>query len=113
MKDDLVLLQHIRDSILKIEEYVAGGEAEFLSTSLIQDAVIRNFEIIGEATKGLSDQTKLAYPEIPWRNVSGMRDFLIHVYFGVKLELIWQTIQTNLPPLKTAVLTEIQKRGNP
>jgi uncharacterized protein with HEPN domain len=113
VKDDLVLLQHIRDCILRIEEYTAGGEEEFYASTLTQDAVIRNFEVIGEATKGLTTGTTQAYPEIPWRNIAGMRDYLIHVYFGVKLELVWQTIQTDLPPLKSAVLAAIAGKSQP
>lgn len=113
MKDDLALLKHIRDCILRIEEYVAGGEEEFLASTLIQDAVIRNLEVIGEATKGLSPTFRASYPEIPWRNIAGMRDFLIHVYFGVKLDLVWQTVLTDIPPLKATVMSAIGGQSPP
>ena len=70
---------------------------------MIQDAVVRNFEVIGEATKCLSDAVRTQYPDIPWKQIAGMRDFLIHVYFGVKLETIWKTVMQDLPSLKKAV----------
>lgn len=106
MKDDLALLRHILDSVLRIEKYILAGEVAFLADTMIQDAVIRNFEVIGEATKGLSDAVKAKYPEIPWKQIAGMRDFLIHVYFGVKLETVWKTTK-DLPELKKAVENEL------
>ena len=107
MKDDSALLKHIHDSIVKIQKYTQLGELAFLGDTMVHDAVIRNFEIIGEATKGLSDAVKCKYPEIPWKQIAGMRDFLIHVYFAVKLETIWITIQDDLPNLKMAVEREL------
>lgn len=74
---------------------------------MIQDAVIRNFEVIGEAVKGLSIPFKDQHPSIPWKQIAGMRDFLIHVYFGVKLETVWQTIAKDLPPLKSLAKQEL------
>jgi len=109
VKDERALLEHIRDAILRIEEYVRTGEQAFLTDTMIQDAVIRNFEVIGEATKGLTDTIRNRHPEIPWKQIAGMRDFLIHVYFGVKLETVWKTIETDLPPLKKAVESELAR----
>lgn len=111
MKDDLTLLRHIKEAIERIETYCAAGESDFYNDTRTQDAVIRNFEIIGEATKGLTIQTRDAYPTIPWRKIAGMRDFLIHVYFGVTLELVWETFEKEVPILKVAILDAIQKRN--
>ncbi|HUU31057.1 MAG TPA: HepT-like ribonuclease domain-containing protein [Phycisphaerae bacterium] len=74
----------------------------FLRDSLIQDGVIRNFEIIGEASKQLSDGVKGKHPEIPWSDVARFRDFLIHHYMGVNLVRVWTVIETNLPALQKA-----------
>ena len=72
---------------------------------MIQDAVIRNFEIIGEAVKNLSDTLKQEQPSIPWRRIAGMRDKLIHDYFGVDLVMVWKTIEEELPTLHKQIKT--------
>ena len=88
MKEDAVYLRHILDAIEKIESYAAVGKEIFMTTTHWQDAIIRNLEIIGEATKRLSDALKQSNPEIRWRNVAGLRDVLIHDYMGVG---IWKS----------------------
>jgi uncharacterized protein with HEPN domain len=70
---------------------------------MIQDAVIRNLEIIGEAVKGLSEDLRSANPEVLWRQIAGMRDVLIHHYFGVKLETVWQVVVDHLPNLRQRI----------
>ena len=102
MKDDRLYLEHIRDAIAKVRAYTAGGRDEFMRNSLIQDGVIRNFEIIGEASKQLSDDVKGKHPEIPWSDVARFRDFLIHHYMGVNPKRIWDVIETHLPALRKA-----------
>jgi hypothetical protein len=69
----------------------------FLADIKTQDAVIRNLEIIGEATKNLSEETRKKYPNVPWKSMSGVRDRLIHRYFGVNLDIVWQIVTTELP----------------
>jgi uncharacterized protein with HEPN domain len=103
VKNDRLYLEHIRDGITKIRAYTAGGHDVFMRDSLIQDGVIRNFEIIGEATKQLSDDLKKEHPEIPWADVARFRDFLIHHYMGVNLKRVWEVIETRLPALDKAV----------
>ncbi len=101
MKDDLAYIDHILRSIRKILEYTKNsGKKAFEEDTLLQDAVIRNIEIIGEATKKISSELKNNYPNIPWREMSGMRDKLIHDYLGVDIEIVWETIQTDIPRLQ-------------
>jgi uncharacterized protein with HEPN domain len=109
VKSDLVYLRHILDAIQKIESYVSVGQETFMSTSHWQDAVIRQLEIIGEATKRLSPDLRRRYPHIPWKRIAGLRDVLIHDYLGVDISLVWRITQTYLPNLKhqvEAILTE-------
>ena len=100
-KNDLAYIDHILECIKKIRKYVKGiDKIEFSKNELIQDAVIRNFEIIGEASKKISTDLKQVYYEIPWKEISGMRDKLIHDYLGVEIEIIWKTIEQDLPVLQ-------------
>ena len=104
MKDDAVFLKHVLDSINQIEEYVDGmGFEDFVSSRLVQDGVVRQLEIIGEATKHLSPELREKYPKTPWEDIAGMRDKLIHHYFGVDLEVVWDTVEKDLPALKKNV----------
>lgn len=103
MKDDRVYLTHIRESIDKIEAYSAGGFEAFKANPMAQDAIVRNFEIIGEAAKRLSDAVKQSRPEVPWRDVAGFRDVLIHNYMGVDLNEVWNIIANHLQSLRAAV----------
>jgi len=101
---DKIYLQHIRDAANRISEYVEGiDEPSFKKSNLIQDAVIRQIEIIGEAAKNLSSQFRNSHPEIPWRELSGMRDKLIHAYFGVDLDRVWITAQDEIPALNSQI----------
>jgi uncharacterized protein with HEPN domain len=88
MKDDRVYLLHIRDALQRVTEYTIGGREAFMEDHRTQDAVIRNLEVVGEAAKKVSASTRGRAPEIRWRDVAGMRDKLIHEYFGVNLEIV-------------------------
>ncbi len=104
IRDDSVYLHHILDAINQIEEYAAGLDHEaFMSSRLVQDGVIRQIEIIGEATKNLTETVKDRHPEIPWKDIAGMRDKLIHQYFGVDLEAVWETVVHDLPAFKDVI----------
>lgn len=100
-KDDTVYLRHILDAIDLIDGYLQGvDESKFMATSLLQDGAIRQLEIIGEAVRHVSKELRKQYPAIPWEDIAGMRDKLIHDYFGVDLEKVWVTVREDLPALR-------------
>jgi len=103
VKSDTPYLGHILDSIQAIETYVASGRDRFLQERIIQDAVIRNFEVIGEAANRLSPETRAA-AEIPWSRVIAFRNRLIHGYWSIDNLLMWDVVVTELPALKAEVI---------
>jgi len=104
MTRDKIYLVHIQDAISDIEKFIEGiTEEEFLRDKEKHYAVLRGLEIIGEAAKNLSRDLKNKHSGIPWRDITGMRDKLIHQYFGVNLELVWETLKEKLPELKKQV----------
>jgi uncharacterized protein with HEPN domain len=116
VKDDQVYLFHIRDAIDRALNYSSAGKSAFLADSKTQDAVIRNLEVVGEAVKNLSDTLKSRHPKIPWKRVAGMRDKMIHEYFGVNPQLIWEVIEHELPVLKVeveSILEILNKKNKP
>ncbi len=104
-KSDRLFLENIRDAINKVESYLRDvSQKQFYESSLIQDGVIRQIMIMGEATKLLSQELRNQYSEIPWRAIARMRDTLVHRYFSIDLEQVWLTAQTDLAPLKRIVV---------
>jgi len=103
VKDDRLYLTHIKEAVDKIIRYTNDGYDQFVNDPKTQDAVIRNFEIIGEASKQISDQAKRLRNDIPWRDVAGLRDVLIHDYMGVDVKEVWNIIANHLPALKNAI----------
>ncbi len=104
MERDNLYCAHIRDAISKIETYVHGVAFEaFDKNFLLQDGAVREFEVIGEAARHLSEAFKARHTDIPWRQVIDMRNKLVHEYFNVDTELVWATIERDLPMLKNAV----------
>lgn len=104
MKDDKLYLIHIDECIERIESYVKGINKEvFMNSTLIQDAVVRNLQVMSESTQRLSDNLKDSQPEIDWLKISGFRNVLVHDYLGVDVERIWTIIEKELPSLKIAI----------
>ena len=103
-KDDSIFVSHILDSIQKIEEFSRDvSKEDFFDSVLLQDAIIRRIEIIGEASKNVSDSLKSKYPEIPWNEMARTRDKLIHGYFGIDLDLTWDIVEDDISELKDKI----------
>ena len=103
-RDYRAFLQDILDCIDRIENYITDLEFEdFKDNSLIVDAVTRNLEIIGEATKNIPQVVKEKYSEVPWKEMAGMRDKIIHGYFDIVYSILWETIKNDLPPTRPQI----------
>lgn len=103
-KEQIVYIQHILAAITTIEGYVRKKtKSHFLKEKMAQDAVIRQIEIIGEASKNVSPLLKDSHPEVAWKQMAGMKDKLTHQYFGVDLEVVWKTVESEIPILKDQI----------
>jgi uncharacterized protein with HEPN domain len=102
VKSDRIYLSHILECIRKIEEDTNGGRTAFNQSHLIQDAVIRNLQVIAESTKRLSDATKAKEPQVNWAGIAGLRNLLVHDYFSVDLGIVWKIVSENVPHLKNS-----------
>lgn len=109
-KDPKVFLDHILESIKLIEEYRSEKKRDdFLKSVGLQDMIVRRLEIIGEAVKNLPQEIKEKHLDIPWKRIAGMRDILIHEYFGIDLGLTWEVVEKELPYLKKMII-EIKEK---
>jgi len=112
-KDNYVYLRHILDAINRIEEYTKEVKyKDFMDNNLVQAGVMREIEIIGEATKRLTQEFKEKHPDIPWTKMAGTRDKLIRDYFGVDIDAVWDTVKQDIPALAVKV-SEIIKELEP
>jgi len=103
-KDEYIFIKHILESINKIEKYAKNLKKEkLIQDTKIQDAIIRRIEIIGEAVKNLPDNLRNKYPHIEWNAIIRARDKIIHHYFGIDLNIIWDIIKKDLPDLKRKI----------
>lgn len=109
----LAYLQHVRDALRFVLEYTAPGREAFLESRMMQDAVVRNLEVVGEAVKGLDAETRELAPQVPWRRIAGMRDALIHHYFGVDIEVVWRVVEIEVPSLLGVTEKLIEKLERP
>jgi uncharacterized protein with HEPN domain len=101
MKDDRLYLIHLSESIAKIESYTKGLDfASFMQNTLVQDAVLRNLQVLAESTQRLSEDFKKLHPEIEWYKIAGLRNILVHDYLGIDLETVWTVVTDKLPELK-------------
>ncbi len=104
IKDPFVFISHIFESIKSIESFSKGlSKSEFFKDELRQNAIIRKLEIIGEATKNLKSEFRNKYLKVEWQKISGLRDKLIHDYFGINLERVWNIMEKDLPNLKIMI----------
>ena len=108
---DRDLLGDILEAVRRARSYTADHSYEqFLEDTKTQDAVIRTLEILGEATKRLSPSLRESHPEIPWKSMAGVRDKLIHDYFGVNFDIVWQIVQDQLPALAEQIAAALEVR---
>ena len=101
---DKLYIAHMLECIDRIMEYTGQDEERFRSSRLIQDAVIRNLQTMAESSQRLSPETLANAPDVSWRALSGFRNILVHDYLGVDLNIIWQVVMAELPPLRSALL---------
>lgn len=105
MKNESVYLSHILDCIGRIEVDTASGREAFLESHTLQDAVLRNLQVLAESTQHLSDAIKSTQPAMNWLEISAFRNVLVHDYLGIDLEAIWNITQRDIPDLKKATLS--------
>ncbi len=102
-KDDTVYLRHILECIRRIEEDIAEGRERFMASHTLQDAVLRNLQVMAESTQRLSEAVKATQPDVEWRKIAAFRNILVHDYLGIDLETVWDITQRDVPELKQAV----------
>jgi len=99
VKETRIYVSHALECIARIREYTSGGLDEFMASEMIQDAVIRNLQVLCESLSRVPEETQTRFPEIEWRGISGLRNILVHDYFGIDLVLVWQVVRDRLPEL--------------
>jgi uncharacterized protein with HEPN domain len=103
-RNDRLYLYDIAECCRKIEIYLVGvAEADFKNNLMLQDAIVRNIEIIGEAAKSLTEEIRANNPQVEWREIMRMRDKIVHHYFRLNLEIVWQTAMQDIPKLKPEI----------
>ena len=103
MKDDRLYMGHILEAVDRILLFGQDGETRFRTDVRTQDAIIRNLQVMGEAVKKVSAETRDAHPEIPWKDIAGMRDRVVHDYFGISLEIVWDVVVNHIPALREKI----------
>lgn len=103
MRDDRERLLDIQEAIAQIEKYAGQGRKAFEGDELVQSWILRHLQIIGEASRALSEDLRRRHPEVPWSEIIGMRNILVHDYFGLDADLVWSAVERDLPGLKVNV----------
>ncbi len=106
---DRVLLTHMRECMDRITEYTASERIRFETSRLVQDAVIRNLQTLAESSQRLSHEIKSTEPQIPWRELAGLRNVIVHGYLGIDLGAVWLVVEQDLPPLSEALNRMVDK----
>lgn len=111
-KDDSVYLHHILDAFEQIESYTNGvSYDDFAENRLLQDGVIRQLEVMGEAARNITEDLRSAHSNIPWRQMIGLRNRMIHAYFNINLQIIWEIIQGDIPNLREDIKCVLEMHG--
>lgn len=113
MKDDRERLLDMQEAIGRIERYAAAGREHFDRDELIQVWVIHHLQLIGEAARAVSPALRENRPEVPWSKITGMRNILVHHYFGIDLDIVWSVVERELPSLKTQVEAMLEEAAPP
>lgn len=112
-KDNRVYFLHIQEEIERIREFTAEGHTAFLTTPLVQNAVVYNLTVIGEAARQVSVWLKEKHPEVPWRDIIGTRNKVVHEYFRIDLDAVWDVVQNDLPQLSQQAVTILAELEEP
>jgi uncharacterized protein with HEPN domain len=112
LRGDDERLRDIAEAIERIERYAKDGRTAFEGDELIQNWMVHHLQIIGEAARRLSDDWKASHQQIPWRAIVGMRHVLVHSYFEIDLDVVWSTVENDLPQLKTAVVAALDDNAD-
>lgn len=110
-QSDRVLLKHIRECIERIREYTGCNRDSFYASRLVQDAVVRNLQMLAESTQRLSKAVKETEENIPWRAISGFRNVLVHGYLEIDLDAVWSVVEHDLPELAKATERMVRSVG--
>lgn len=110
---DRVLLAHMGECIERIREYTADDRSCFEASRLVQDAVIRNLQTLTESSQRLSEEIKASEPQMPWRELAGFRNVIVHGYLGIDLSAVWLVVEQDLPALAVALERMAARLGNP
>jgi len=107
-KDDSVYVEHMLDCIQRIDEYIENKD-QFYSSRLVQDAVVRNLQTMAESSQRLAPEMKQQFNDVPWKEISGFRNILVHDYLGVDLDVIWSVVEQELPRLEQALSSYLER----
>ncbi len=111
MRDDHERLFDIQEAIERIEKYTAQGRDVFEQDELVQTWIVHHLQIIGEASRALSADLRTQYPQVPWSKIIGMRNILVHDYFGIDTDIVWAAVEGDLPDLKADIETILEELG--